>query len=68
MDNKYPAVLYHKDGAHVVVNSEAEAKALPPGYADKPNENTTRALRKASGASKTDMMPGVITRSNEEAF
>ena len=65
---KFPAVAYHKDGGHVIVTDATHAKSLGDGYTDKPNEATVKALRKASGASKTDAMPGMIAPSTVEVY
>ena len=68
MDKNWPAVAYHEDGNHKVVANADEAKALGKGWGDKPNDNTQRALRKASGAAKTDMQPGVYTPTPVESY
>ena len=63
--SQFPAVAYHEGGSHVVVvNAEAAAK-LGKGYSEKPCAATHRALRKASGAAKTDLQPGQYPKEAE---
>ena len=65
MTENFPAVAYHEDGSHVIVESAEHAKKLGAGYSDKPNDKTVKALRKASGAAKTDHQPGMMAPSTE---
>lgn len=61
---EFPKALYHEDGRHdVVVSADAQA-ALGKGWGEKPNDKTQRALRKASGAAKTDPAP-VMSHGNQ---
>jgi len=64
----YPAIRYHKNGRTETVKSDAEAEALGADWADKPNDNTIRVARKASGAAKTDAQPGVYQPNITEPY
>jgi len=61
----FPAVAYHENGSHEIVSSAEQAKKLGAGYSDKPNDLTMRALRKASGAARTDQATGVASPAAE---
>ena len=56
--NEYPKVVYHENGDHKVLTSEAEALDHMDEWSDTHNEKTIRKLRKASGSARTDMAPG----------
>jgi hypothetical protein len=49
-DKTYPRVLYHQEGQHKVVNSDAEEKAAGAGWSDTTNDNSIQGIRKAAGA------------------